>query len=283
MLSVRPDKPVDPIIVELLSHVDLVATALEIPYIVSGATARDLLLNHVYGHDVPRPTRDVDVGIGIRSDQDFDRIRTRLLEDRRFATVNQVPHQLRFQPAASRTSIPLDILPFSIPASAGIAQNVVVDLPGFEEALTKAEQLSISEKLAVPIASIPGQTLLKLAAWVDRRAASPNKDAVDLLQLFRRYGDSGNEDRLFGDKIGLLESADFDIEIAGAMLLGEDVRAIASPATYERLTATFTPKVIRGPFVTQISSGYLWEEENKVTRAETLAVAFFDKFTNRST
>jgi predicted nucleotidyltransferase len=282
MLSIRVDKPVPAMIVQLLGLVDAAARTLELPYVVSGATARDLLLNHVYGHEVPRPTRDVDVGIGIRNERDFDKLRSKLLEDRRFSPVDQVPHRLRFQPPGASNGIPLDIVPFAIPASAQVHQRAVLeDLPGFEEALSAAEQIRIADNLTVPVASLPGQTLLKLAAWRDRRAVSPNKDAADLLQYFRRYADSGNEDRVYG-RMDLLEAAEYDVERAGAMLLGEDVRAIASPATYDKLTATFTAEVVRGPFVTQLSSGFLLQEPDRVPRAETLAIAFFDKFTNKS-
>ena len=49
MLSVPPDRPVDPLAIEILKQVDPVARGLGIDYFVTGATARDILLVGVFG------------------------------------------------------------------------------------------------------------------------------------------------------------------------------------------------------------------------------------------
>ncbi len=61
--SVRPERPVDPLLVDILKQVDLVAREQGIDYFVGGAMARDLILQHVFGKDTGRATRDVDFGV----------------------------------------------------------------------------------------------------------------------------------------------------------------------------------------------------------------------------
>jgi hypothetical protein len=65
MLSVAPERPVDPFAIEILKQVDRVAQELGLEYFVAGATARDILLSGVFGLDTGRGTRDVDLAIAI--------------------------------------------------------------------------------------------------------------------------------------------------------------------------------------------------------------------------
>jgi hypothetical protein len=62
MLSVPPDRPVDPLAIEILKQVDPVARALGIDYFVTGATARDILLVGVFGLETGRSTSSLSVG-----------------------------------------------------------------------------------------------------------------------------------------------------------------------------------------------------------------------------
>ena len=47
--SITPSKPVDPSTIRVLRAVDNVASSLNCPFFVAGATARDLMLVNVYG------------------------------------------------------------------------------------------------------------------------------------------------------------------------------------------------------------------------------------------
>jgi predicted nucleotidyltransferase len=49
------------------------------------------------------------------------------------------------------------------------------------------------------------------------------------------YLDAGNHERMFDEGSDLLESEDFDHEVAGARLLGRDMAAILRPQTKEAL------------------------------------------------
>jgi predicted nucleotidyltransferase len=70
--TVNKSRPVDPVTLHILSVVNRVAAELGLPYIVVGATARDLLLFHVFGIPVTRATADVDFAMAMDS---WDRFR----------------------------------------------------------------------------------------------------------------------------------------------------------------------------------------------------------------
>ncbi|HKZ75456.1 MAG TPA: nucleotidyl transferase AbiEii/AbiGii toxin family protein [Actinomycetota bacterium] len=107
---------------------------------------------------------------------------------------------------------------------------VVMNVAGYGEALGCAVPVEVEPGFVVRVASLPGLALLKLLAWADRGAAD-TRDAIDLATLLRRYGDAGNEDRLYGAEIAVLEAVSYDLELAGARLLGMDASRIAAPAT----------------------------------------------------
>jgi predicted nucleotidyltransferase len=279
MLSVKPDKPVEGLLVELLACVDRAMRSSGLSYFVGGAFARDLILVHVHGFDVPRPTKDVDVGVAVRNWDDFERIKTRLVDTGEFSAVKGVAHRLMFRAVPPMRGRPLDILPFAGVEEAGAVlrwppeRAVVMNISGFDEAHARAQQVRISDELVVGVASLSGQALLKLAAWLDRHGET-TRDAEDLAILFRRYGDAGNLDRLYEEESELLQAAGFDIERAGATLLGQDVRAIATARSYERLSTGFTPAV-QDTFLTHVSSGVMVTEDDRVARAKILIDAFF--------
>ncbi len=82
----------------------------------------------------------------------------------------------------------------------------------------------------IRIVSLPALTILKLMAWTDRRLSQPGKDAYDLAGILRNYLDAGNKGRLYAEAAHLLDTPDFDYELAGAWLLGYDMAQLL-PAT----------------------------------------------------
>jgi len=104
-----------------------------------------------------------------------------------------------------------------------------MNVAGFEEALASSISMELDENLSVRVASLPGLTLLKLVAWSDR-GRETSKDAADLYRLVTAYADAGNVDRLYNHEMELLEAAGFDMQLAGAELLGRDVAKLCSPS-----------------------------------------------------
>ena len=240
--SVQTTKPVDPIACRTLRLVDGAAAALGSQYFVAGAMARDLMLANAFGLPPGRATRDIDFGIAVENWEQFQALRDALVESGQFHAARNEAQRLIWTDPDTGTSTPIDFIPFGgvTSGSKRLAwppdKDIVINVAGFEEALESSLQLRIEEDLVVRVASLPGLAVLKLIAWQDRRAEN-NKDAADLLLLFTHYADTGNLDRIYGEELLLLEAAQFDLELAGAELLGRDAARICHEDTLRQLQA----------------------------------------------
>jgi predicted nucleotidyltransferase len=104
--TVSKDRPVPEPILHSLAVVHRVATEQECPYIVVGATARDLMLFHVFGIPASRATQDVDFAIAVESWDKFHRMRDALL-----ATDEIVPSNVGHRLFSKAADIPIDLIP----------------------------------------------------------------------------------------------------------------------------------------------------------------------------
>lgn len=208
-------------------------------YFLVGATARDVLLKHVFGIDTGRATRDVDFAIALESWEAFERIRQALIADGHFSQLPGTAIQ-RFY---DDKHYPVDLIPFGAieGATGDIAWpprgDIVMNVAGYQEALAAAEQVEVEPGHLLRVSSIPGLAVLKLLAWDERGLADP-KDAQDLLLLLASYAGAGNENRLYeGDGMPFLSTAGFDPDVAGAALLGQDCRRMIGTPMLARITA----------------------------------------------
>lgn len=256
-LSARPDCPVDPLLIDILRRVDVVAREQGIDYFVGGALARDLILLHVFGKDTGRATRDVDLGICIDDWGKFDSLKASLIQGGSFTEQPRFAHRLTYWPGEGAFGIPLDLLPFGgvESADATIAwppgMDIVMNVAGFSEARTSALMVEVAEGVVVPVTSLPSLAILKLIAWRDRHLET-TKDATDFLLIARHYHDAGNADRLYETETALLQATDFDPELAGAMLLGKDAAAICLASTAESIETILTSPQLRQRLIDQI-------------------------------
>lgn len=240
--SIRPSSPVDPAVVRVLRSLDPIARAADCAYFVAGATARDLILVNVHGLRPGRATRDIDFGIAVESWDQFALLKERLVATGDFASDRRALQRLIYSDQATGISIPIDLIPFRGITSAGgtiewpPSRDIVMNVAGFEEALASSVSVEMGEDLTVRVASLPGLTLLKLVAWSDR-SRETNKDAADLHRLLTSYADAGNTDRLYEREMDLLQAFDFDMERAGAELLGRDVASVCSPGALDQIRA----------------------------------------------
>jgi predicted nucleotidyltransferase len=62
-LSISPERPVDQVTLSILELIDRLLRNAKILSMLVGATARDLLLYHVFGHAVARATYDLDFAV----------------------------------------------------------------------------------------------------------------------------------------------------------------------------------------------------------------------------
>lgn len=161
---------------------------------------------------------------------------------RAVAPVERVIHQLFHLPGTGRRGYPVDLIPFGGIAdpAATIAwppdRSIVMNVAGYREAFHAAPSVEIDPGFVVRVVSLPGLAIRKLFAWADRGPAD-SKDAVDLAMLLRQYGAAGNEDRLYGAEIAVMEAVGYDLDLAGARLLGRDAARISGVETRTRVLA----------------------------------------------
>ncbi len=249
MLSVRPDRPIDRLTVAVMREVNVVLRELGLSHFLCGAMARDVLLTHVYGIETGIATLDVDFGVAVESWEQFENIKNRLIATGKFESAQKMAHRLSYKHKEGSTGYPLDIIPFGgvekPPNSVAWPPDMdeVLNVIAYKEALANSIEVRIDNDLVAPVISLPGLTLLKLFAWVDRGAGNP-KDARDLGIMMRTYHEAGNQDRLYGEEIKVLEEVEFDVNAASPHLLGKDVRSIAAAETLEQaLTVLNNPQL----------------------------------------
>ncbi len=209
-------------LVRLLGAVRKAAS--QTPLLLVGAAARDLVLVHGHGIDLQRATEDTDLALAVPSWDEFLRVRDALTTSGGFRS-DRPPHRLWFGDQR------LDIIPFggverpdrSIAWPEGAE---VMNVSGLSEALATAVRVRLPGGVSFGVASLPALALLKIWAWNDRKYTTPGKDASDLWTLLRHYSDAGNQDRLYDEEGEALASFDFDVERAGAWLLGSDAREV---------------------------------------------------------
>ncbi|KPV94427.1 hypothetical protein AN214_03524 [Pseudoalteromonas sp. P1-9] len=220
-------------LVELYQIISHHTEALDIPYLVVGATARDIILHHGFGAAIERGTRDVDFGIQVESWEQFEQLKIALIENG-FAPHKTKPHQL-ITTVSNGQEWEVDIIPFGEIANdeSTIAwppqYNIEMSVTGFKEAFDHSLNVTISDDptLEIKVASPAGMLLLKLISWLEREHSIRQKDAMDIYYLTKHYSKIPEiADSLYSDNY--MEDQDFDEHKAGAMKLAGDAKDIAS-------------------------------------------------------
>ena len=206
------------------------------PYLLAGATARDLLLKTAYGIDTRRATVDVDLAFLVDSWDEYREIREKLLQSGEFREApSSVIHKLRF-----RQGLEVDVMPFGAieKPDRTIAwpprKEIVMTVFGFKEAYETSLTVVLPPDERVQVVSLPALAVLKLIAWNERRFEQPGKDAHDLALIIQNYLYAGNHDRLHTE-IPDAGGSPFDYEYAGAQLLGKDMARVLDAEGRERL------------------------------------------------
>lgn len=237
--SIKPDRPLDPITIEILRAVAEEAQAEQIDYMLIGATARDVIFTHVFGIETRRATYDMDFAIAIKDWRQFDVVRSRLVARDTFEASERVLQRLRYKGQQGELDYDVDLVPFGAiseekhqiawPPDMKVIMNVV----GYDDALASAELVSFAPGLDGKVVSLAGLAILKLVAWSDRGRANP-RDAHDLIHLMNSYAAAGNFDRVY-DEEGVIAAGNDDPDLAGVYLLGKDIQRIASADTLDAL------------------------------------------------
>ncbi len=232
----KAERPVDPTAQRVIAGVLQAAQALGFPLLLVGATARIILLENVHGLSPGRATRDVDFAFALDHWKQFDELKKYLVQNSHCEADSKITQRLYMKLDGVERPYKVDLIPFG-----GIEhepnriawppdKSFVMNVAGYQDALSAAVRVEIAEGTIINVASLPGIAILKVFAWADRGHEDP-KDALDLASLLGDYHMAGNLDRIYGDATAALEAVGYDIELAGAWLLGRDAACMAMPQT----------------------------------------------------
>ena len=282
MFRLPPERPLDRWTLQVLRQVDRAAHEVMVEYFVVGAVARLILLNGVFGLRTGRATADVDLGIAVDGWPRFEAIKALLIGTGNFRGDDSRTQRLNHCPGPEDASHPLDLIPFG-----GVERrrneiawppdgSVVMNVAGFREGMSSAVPVEVEPGFVVRVASLPGLAILKLIAWADR-GASDRRDATDLAMILQRYADAGNADRLYGAEIQVLVNTNYDIDLAGARLLGMDAGRIAAPETQSQVLDVLNDPARMDRLILDVSRE-LQATEDSVGRASDLLSRFRSGF-----
>ncbi|WP_282235821.1 nucleotidyl transferase AbiEii/AbiGii toxin family protein [Salinicola endophyticus] len=239
-ISLTLTSPLEPSVRDTLGDMNTVAAALGIDYVLIGATARDIVLHHLFGAPRPRATRDIDFAIYVRDWDDYRRVRHALVG--RGYTPEREPHRLH-----SPQGDTLDLLPFGGVAAGEPAiawppdGAVVMSVMGFAEACRSAYRVSYPAppEITFKVANLESQILLKLVSWSERTPAERRKDAADIAYLLQHYWREDQDQGTLWQApwLARLEANDHDHALVSLQLLGQRAARIANADTLAHVTS----------------------------------------------
>jgi len=217
--------------IALYSAIDKAARELKIPYVVVGASARDLVLHYGYGVRIIKATKDIDFGFQTPDWKTFDDLRSKLIDTGFEQT--KIQHRLIY--AGKK----VDLVPFGPIQRKGASISwppkgeIIMNVMGFQEALENTVNVIIqdSPQVQIPVVMPPGLSLLKIICWTDRDADLRNRDAKDLLYLMKSYETIPEIRKSIFDYPDIMEEFGWNIELGSAFKLGVDAGEIASEQT----------------------------------------------------
>ncbi|MGA7403107.1 MAG: nucleotidyl transferase AbiEii/AbiGii toxin family protein [Candidatus Sulfotelmatobacter sp.] len=269
-LEIQHDQ-IDPVVLEAIRKIDEIARRHETAYFLAGATAREIMLRHVFGRPPGRRTLDVDLGIAVRDWDHFKLLKAALVEQAGFQPHARMVQRINYP---AKPAVIVDLIPFGgvETAERTIAwppeEDIVMRVTGFSDGLASAVAVRLDQNLVIPVVSLPVLLVLKLFAWTDRK--HEKRDAPDIYTLLRQYGDAGNEDRLYGEDMSVLEAEGYDFELAGALLIARDAARVVSADTRKRLREILESDALMEELTNQIIVSSPRNDPEHVRRCEML-------------
>jgi predicted nucleotidyltransferase len=235
-----------------------VAGRLGIPFLLIGATARDLVLT-AYDKESRRLTRDADFAFMVDSWAAFEQLRQALIDGGQFAPVKSGAVHCVIHLTTTRQ---IDIVPFGgveddqrrVP----MPGDMLFDCFGIQEALRSSLEVMLPDGVAVTVPSVPAQILLKIAAYNDRKLTRPGRDAPDLILLMRSFLDCGGYDSLVEEEANTyLLAEEVVADVASAQLAAARISPLLDEAGIARVRAILAPEIDpEGPLLLAGQSDY---------------------------
>jgi predicted nucleotidyltransferase len=209
---------------------------------VVGATARDIGMLLLQESGAPRKTLDLDVAVLLQDWSQYEQL-TQVLLANHFEK-QAAKQRFIYRGENGRNFYEVDIVPFG-----AIADNEMVAWPPegspvmsvrcFADVMQHADRVIVDEMFAFRIASLSGQFLIKLDAWNDRHFTT-KKDAADMYYILQNVFTAYVTSRPSLSTMIDIEATTFDVVVAGAEWIADDLRSILSTehrAYYAQLLA----------------------------------------------
>lgn len=223
----------EPVFLETIQIITEITSRLNIPFILIGASARDIIFEHLHGIKAPRITMDIDIAVEIATWDSFDNIKEELLNKYNFSAGDQLQ---RFK----YKNFLLDIVPYGKIAENGRIiwrENLnSMSVAGFPEIYNSTQSISIQTNplIEFKIPTLEGLTILKFLSWKDAYPIRP-KDAEDILFILRNYEKTLVTNEVFEKYPDIIEKNGFDLAQAGLFILGLRIKEICSKDTYHKI------------------------------------------------
>ncbi|MCA9443800.1 MAG: nucleotidyl transferase AbiEii/AbiGii toxin family protein [Candidatus Omnitrophica bacterium] len=253
-------------------------------FLLVGAMARDVLLHYAHGIKVDRATLDADFALAVKDWKDFESLSNELLRDRQFSKDSNRLQRFQYQ-----RSLRVDIIPFGgvenpdrkveWPTDGG----TVLDVLGYREAMATSLKVILPGNQTLAVVSLPALAILKIVAWNYRHRAEPLKDADDLWLILKNYLEAGNWERLNEEAEHLLAEDDFDLDRAGAWLLGCDARKVLMTGVDPAFSISRIDSILKPQIASKIPSLLpveMWRPQPEL--ALQLLAAFHSGLTGRT-
>lgn len=213
---------------ETLSALQQSLSAVELQLYVVGACARDIALKVLRAPASARRTIDIDVAIALDNWDMFDTV-SQQLQGNHFRKDPHVKQRFYYMGKDGNNDYEVDVVPFG-----PLANNEIIGWPPegnpemsvrcFEDVMKDADTIILDNDVRFRIASLSGQFLIKLDAWIDRHL-STDKDARDMFYLIDNFYWASIVDK-FPPPTQVMDGdgTAFDTFIAGAQWIAAELR-----------------------------------------------------------
>jgi predicted nucleotidyltransferase len=238
--------PIDVPTASLLARLTATAREQGIDLLLVGAFAREVLFYHVHGIETGIRTMDTDISVNVADWPAFHRLRL-ALECAGFQIAEDPVEKIRDTASGKE----VDLIPFGPIAGAAARlewpnHGPLWNVLGFEEAFANAIFLPLQvtgiESLSIPMVNLASLVMLKIVSFYDRPKERV-RDVRDIGFVISHYLDAGNRERLLEQSV-LVTRAARNADEAAAVLIGQDMRSVASAATKRYLVERLHHEII---------------------------------------
>lgn len=232
LLKISSNK-LEPNFLECINIISEITDKFGIPFLLIGATARDIIFEHLHGVKSPRITMDIDIAVEVAAWNSYDLIKNELLNKYGFVATDQIQ---RFR--HKEKEIILDVVPFGSIAKDG---NLIwrenqnsMNVSALSEINKRSQIIHIENHFDLKIPATEDLIVLKLLSWNDTYPLRP-RDAEDILFMIKNYERIFEIESIFDNYPDIIEKEGFDLTFTCCVILGIKIKKSSSELTFRKL------------------------------------------------